>query len=388
LDGKQVEKAEESHSRVLCLYIYAVLKWRFAMDPIRFSIIGGGYRTGAYLQIAHALPDRFQVDGMFVRDAAKGQELEARWHVKAYRTLDELLRASRPHFVVLSLPRSVTPIMLGELAERGMPALTETPPAPDLPGLLAVYELVRRGARIQVAEQYHLQPLHAARLAIVRSGKLGAVSQVQLSVAHDYHAISLMRKLLNIGFEDVTVSAHRFVSPLVAGPDRSGPPDQEKIVQSTQVLAYLDFGDKFGVYDFCNDQYRSWIRSLRVLVRGDRGEIDNTQVHYLADFRTPVNLELMRQDAGENGNLEGFYHKGFLAGSEWVYQNPIAPARLNDDEIAIATCLDKMAEYVAGGPDFYSVAEAAQDHYVSLMIHRALAAQETVRTTVQPWARA
>jgi hypothetical protein len=47
-----------------------------------------------------------------------------------------------------------------------------------------------------------------------------------------------------------------------------------------------------------------------------------------------------------------------------------------------------MAEYVTGGPDFYSVAEAAQDHYVSLMIQRALASQETVRTTVQPWAQA
>lgn len=47
-----------------------------------------------------------------------------------------------------------------------------------------------------------------------------------------------------------------------------------------------------------------------------------------------------------------------------------------------------MAEYVAGGPDFYSIAEAAQDHYISLMIQRALTSQETVHTTVQPWARA
>lgn len=152
------------------------------MDPIRFGIIGGGYRTRPYLQIARALPDRFQVSGMFVRDAVKGQALEALWNVKTYRTLDELLHASRLHFVVVSLPRSVTPVILGELAERGIPALTETPPAPDLESLLAVFELVRRGARIQVAEQYHLQPLHAARLAIVRSGKLGTVTQVQQSV--------------------------------------------------------------------------------------------------------------------------------------------------------------------------------------------------------------
>jgi hypothetical protein len=33
-------------------------------------------------------------------------------------------------------------------------ALTENPPAQDLSGLLAVYHLCKRGARIQVVEQY------------------------------------------------------------------------------------------------------------------------------------------------------------------------------------------------------------------------------------------
>src|SRR5438552_19061983 len=84
------------------------------MDPIRFAILGGGYRTQAYLQIARELPDRFQVDSMFVRNAAKGQALEARWNVKTYRTLEELLHSSKPHFVVVSLPRSVTALTLRE----------------------------------------------------------------------------------------------------------------------------------------------------------------------------------------------------------------------------------------------------------------------------------
>lgn len=117
------------------------------MDPIQFDIIGGGYRTRAYLQIARAMPDRFQVGGMFVRDATKGQALEAQWNVKTYRTLDELLHVSRAHFVVVSLPRSVTPLILRELTEKGIPALTETPPASDLAGLLDVYELVIEGLK-------------------------------------------------------------------------------------------------------------------------------------------------------------------------------------------------------------------------------------------------
>jgi hypothetical protein len=141
------------------------------------------------------------------------------------------------------------------------------------------------------------------------------------------------------------------------------------------------------VFDFTGDQYFSWIRSPRVLVRGERGEINNREVRYLQDFKTPVELELRRVDAGQYGNLEGYYHKGILAGSEWVYRNPFVPGKLTDDEIAIATCLTKMAAYAGGGPSFYSLAEAAQDHYLGLMIHRAAQSGETVVADRQPWAR-
>jgi len=266
-----------------------------------------------------------------------------------------------------------------------VPALAETPPAPDLEGLIAVNRLTKQGAKIQVAEQYAFQPLHAARLAIARSGRLGRVTQAQVSAAHGYHGISLIRKLLGITDENACIKACRFTSPIVAGPGRDGPPAEESIASSTQVIAFLNFGDRLGVYDFTGDQYFSWIRSPRVLVRGERGEINNDTVRYLEDFRTPVTLKLLRQNAGEAGNLEGYYHKGILAGAEWVYRNPFIPARLTDDEIAVATCLKKMACYAEGGPEFYPLAEGSQDHYLAMMIDRAVASGETVSTTAQPW---
>lgn len=156
---------------------------------------------------------------------------------------------------------------------------------------------------------------------------------------------------------------------------------------SRQVIAHLDFAGKLAIYDFCDDQYFSWIRSPRVLVRGERGEINNNQVRYLADFRTPISFEFVRQNAGEDGNLEGYYHKGILAGNEWVYKNPFAPGHLSDDEIAIASCLVKMDRYVAGGPDFYSLAEASQDQYLNLMIEHALTSSQAISTTQQPWTK-
>jgi predicted dehydrogenase len=356
------------------------------MNPSRFAIVGGGWRSQFFLRVAQALPERFEVAGMFVRDEVKGRALEAEWGVKTYRTLDELLRLSDLRFVVVSVPRTVTPQILTILAEHSLPALTETPPAADLDGLLMLHELSKRGARIQVAEQYHLQPLHVARLNFVRSGKLGHVTQAQVSIAHDYHGISLLRRFLGLTFESPKITAHRFTSSLIAGPDRSGPPTHEHTVTSEQQIAYLDFGDKLGVFDFASEQYRSWIRSNRLLVRGDRGEINNHQVRYLQDYRTPVTLTFTRQDAGEEGNLEGYFHRGILLGSEWLYTNPFIPARLSDDEIAVASCMVGMDQYVDGGADMYSLAEASQDQYISLMIAQAIASGQTITTTRQPWA--
>ena len=64
-----------------------------------------------------------------------------------------------------------------------MPVLAETPPAPDLKGLIQLSKDLPGNARVQVAEQYPFQPLHAARLALARSGKLGEITQAQISVA-------------------------------------------------------------------------------------------------------------------------------------------------------------------------------------------------------------
>ena len=354
--------------------------------PTDFGIIGGGWRAEFFLRVARELPEQFHIGGMLVRDAVRGERLETEWGVKTVRTLDELLHLADFEFVVVSVPWAVSPPMLRALTEHGMPALAETPPAPDLDGLIALHELTARGATIQVAEQYQFQPMHAARLALARSGKLGTVTQAQVSAAHGYHGINLLRGLLNVGFDEVTITARSFSSPIVAGPGRSGPPSGEKVVESQQVIAQLDFGDKLGVFDFTGDQYFSWIRSPRLLVRGERGEINNQQVRYLQDFLTPIELDLRRVDAGQGGNLEGYYHKGIMAGSDWLYRNPFIPARLTDDEIAVATCLQKMSAYVQGGPGFCGLPEASQDHYLSLMINEAIKTGEAVQTQKQVWA--
>ena len=134
-----------------------------------------------------------------------------------------------------------------------------------------------------------------------------------------------------------------------------------------------------------SDQYFSWRRSNRLLVRGERGEINNLDASYLSDFRTPIRVRFERIDAGQAGNLEGYYHKGYSAGVAWWYQNLFVPGRLSDDEIAIATCLESMARYLQTGNSFYSLAEGSQDHYLSLMIDEAAKSGKTLKSSSQVW---
>ena len=357
------------------------------MEATVFALVGGAWRAEFYLRIARELPERFSVCGIVTRSESSGRALETAWGVPTFRSLNALLDVCRPSFVVVSVPWQAAPEVTKELTVRGIPVLTETPPAPDVAGLVDLWSLVSAGARIQVAEQYQFQPLHAARLALIRSGRLGVVNEAFLSVCHGYHAMSLIRQVLDVGFSNAKIRADRWVSPIVGGPGREGGPEAEVIQESPRVVAGLDFSGKVGHYDFSDDQYFSWIRSLGFVARGDRGELRDETLRYLKDFRTPVVLDLKRQQTGANGNLEGHHLRGILAGDEWIYTNPQAPGRLSDDEIAVATCLDRMAVYVKTGVEFSSFADAAQDHYLSLMIEKAWKTGETVVTETQPWAK-
>ena len=174
--------------------------------------------------------------------------------------------------------------------------------------------LAERGARIQVAEQYQFQPIHAARLAIARSGRLGTISQAQISAAHGYHGIDLIRRFLDdrVRAGDHPRAALRVDDRRRARPRRPAARRADRAIRAGH--RQFDFDGRLGVYDFTDDQYFSWIRSHRVLVRGDRGEIHDTTVRYLEDATTPVTLELRRHAIGQDGDLSGLGFEGITAG--------------------------------------------------------------------------
>jgi predicted dehydrogenase len=358
--------------------------------PIRFGLVGSGWRAGCYLSTASLLGGRCAVTGVTGRSRARADALAARWGIPAFDGARELVRATSPDFLFVSVKGEATAFVLRGLMDLGLPLLVETPPAQSVEDLESLWlEAEARGARIQVAEQYWLQPLQQARLAAIEAGLIGKPSYVHASVNHNYHNVSLMRKYLGLGFESARIRASVFSAPVTQGPGRGGPPEKEEIKNPEHLVGLLDFGEKGrGLFDFESDQHRSWIRSERLLVRGEKGELCDSRISYLEDFRSPVFDELRRVQTGGDSNFEDYYLKGITLGSAWLYRNPFDPARLSDEEISQAACLAAMEDYVATGAGFYSLAQASQDQYLALMLRKAAVSGEEIVTEERSWARA
>jgi predicted dehydrogenase len=327
------------------------------------------------------------VTGVVVRDAAKGHAFESKWGVPAFRTVDELLEQVPLQFAVTCVPWDVNPSIVKVLTTRGVPVLSETPPAPDVAQMTDLCRsVVANGGKVQVAEQYHLRPHHVAQIAFAESGKLGRIHEAQVSVGHGYHGISIMRRFLRVLYEDCTIHGSSFRSRSVAGPGKLGSPAREELSGSIQHLYRFEYDAGLGLFDFADEQYFSWIRNERILVRGERGEILNDTVTYLKDYLTPIRLDIVRHQDGTNGDLSPPSLRGIQLGEGWIYRNPFLTARLIDDEIALATCLVRMNEYIRTGSEFYTLAEACQDHYLYLMAEQSATEGRPLKTARQAWA--
>ena len=347
---------------------------------IRFGLVGGGWRAEFFTRVARELPKTFQFAGVVQRDFAKAQAFGAKWGAPAFESYGGLKDAG-VDFVVVSVRPEAHPTILAELHKLGLAVLCETPAALDLPAMIEIWRLVEAGMKLHIAEQYLYQPLHAARLQLIAGGALGQVNSTRVSVAHGYHGVSLMRHFLGIGFENATIRGKLFSARGLEGPSRFGWPESERFAATEQLLGEFDFGDRLGLFDFTNVQYRSPVHSMHVVVRGDRGELSDFELRVMPEYGQPLVRQITRTDSGRYSDLYGYAIKWLSCGDEVVWTNPYPGARLMDDEIAIAVAMEMMA---GDGP--YPYALGAQDQYLALLMRQAAETGETVKSTRQPWA--
>ncbi|MEW1956819.1 Gfo/Idh/MocA family oxidoreductase [Kineococcus sp. NPDC059986] len=357
--------------------------------PLRLGVVGTGFRTGLFLDLAARVPHLVEVTGVLGRSHASAEAAVAGRGVRAADDLTGLLGTS-PELVLVAVPVAAAPAVVTELVAHGARVLTETPPAPDLDGLRALWAAVGATGRVQVAEQYLLFPHTAARLQVARDGLLGDVTSVQVSSTQTYHATSVLRGFLGVGAQTARVVATATTTPLadpVARPGWTGDPAPRP---QTTTVATVDFGDgRTGLYDFTQTQTRNPLRTRRLVVRGSLGELVEDRVVRLADATTVLTSSLERRQTGHQQDVQGLDLDQISFEGRVVFRNPFVGSRLSDEEVALATLLVQARDWARGaGPEPYALAAAAQDHLLGLAITEAARTGQPVTTTREAWADA
>lgn len=310
---------------------------------IRFAVIGSGWRSLFYVRIARALPDMFELTALLCRGQEKADRIQKEYGIHTTTSEDEII-ASKPDFVVSAVNKSSMSDVVRYWAAKGIPVLSETPAGLDIDTLKAIRQDVENGARIQVAEQYFLYPSIKALIDECKSGTIGEPVSLTISAMHDYHAASVIRRMLGTGLEDVAITGKTFSMKVTDTRTRYEVLTEGRVVEKEEKHLIMEYADgKTAFYDFMSDQYRSPIRNRYINLRGTRGEIINDTVYYL-----------------DKDNL--------AACKKLDITNPYGYAGLSEDEAAITGILLGMKEYVDTGKEVYPMDEALYDAYIGILM--------------------
>lgn len=357
---------------------------------MKIGIIGTGWRAQGYMKVIRLFSHRMEVSAVLAHSEKSAQEMELYFPGKVERNLEEFLKRDYD-FVMVLVPGKNVLLYIEKLMEKGIPVLSETPPGYGVEELEKCWKLKEKyHGKIQVAEQCHLRPYYQAVLNIIERGCLGEVSNMFMGMLHDYHAVSLMRKVLHVGFENCTIYARQYDFPVQhhcgrEGLHRNG---KENIVHDRRKRGDFIFeSGKTGFYDFSDEQYFNYFRTRHMNVRGTLGEIYDFELSYLGEDGLPSMGRIGRDDPGQFENLEGCTLRSLYFNGKTVYENPYwkEGVRLSDDEIAMAGILDGMKRYADGGEEIYSLQDALQDTYLYLSMDEAIKKEEPVSTRKMCW---
>ena len=337
---------------------------------LSYVIVGSGYRAEYFGRVAQTWPELFRA--LFLcRSEEKAAKLKRNTGVDAVLTA-EAAEAFRPDFIVVAVDRGHVADVAEEWLARGCPVVTETPVGDSEDKLERLRRLGEGGAKIVCCEQYHRQPLLAAGLEAVRQGLIGAPQTAYISLVHDYHAASLIRRALLVGKESYTLRGSRRVSPAVETDSRYGAILDGRVTDEVRDQALVTFeSGKTAIYDFAPLHYRSYIRARHFTVRGDRGEWSDTTLYGLDERNRPWRQALMPEIPEKYRCLDTQYLRDLR--KAW---RPELFLDTLQDEYAIATILLDMGEYLSGGPSPYPLWEAIEDARFWLRIQEAVEPRE------------
>lgn len=371
------------------------------MGKYRFIIVGSGWRSLFYVRIAKSLPHDFELCAMLCRTREKAERMASDHGIHTTTSAEECVEL-RPDFVVVAVNKDSLADVSKEWLEKGFTVLCETPASLKMETLHELWALHEQGAKLTVAEQYIYYPFYYAIDQVLKKEWIGDPYCAVVSLAHEYHGVSLMRNFLREEMTPFQVTGKTFSFPTVETMSRYEQFADGRTADKKRTTAVFEFADgKVGLYDFDSEQYRSPIRHNYLNIRGPRGEIKDNKIYYLDQDNQPrcTKLEISTRTVEvpdeENPNLkriEQITQIGLHGTSDTVCI-PYFNVPLASDETAIAKVMYGVAAYAKGekigsgelrNPP-YSLKSAMQDAYMTILLQQAITTGQKVKSTKQPW---
>lgn len=319
------------------------------MKKTRFVIVGSGWRAAFYVRLAKVMSDRFELLYMLCRSSEKAEQISDEFDIPVTTSISDCIEAE-PDFVVVAVSKSSISQVSLEWLDRGFFVLAETPAALDFENLKLLKNLGEKGRRLVIAEQYHLYPENREILSLLEENLIGKPDCLNISLAHDYHAMSLIRAFLRIPLDEkFSVRAKSYFFETTETFTRYEHFTDGRSAPKKRCVAVFEFENgKVAFYDFDSEQYRSPIRKNSLKIQGARGEIIDGKIFYL--------------DSKNEACQKSLYSE---------------TEEFSQDESALALLLQEMADYVRGeGKNPYPLEEALQDSFMAILMHKAEASGE------------
>ena len=349
------------------------------MSKYHFIIVGSGWRSLYYVRVAKALPDIFQLDAMLCRTKEKADKMAEELSINTTTSIQECVDY-KPDFAVIAVNKSSGCEIAMEWMDRGITVLSETPAALSVEQLKKLYEYYNAGKKQVVAEQYRNYPSNKAAIRLIKSGILGDVSCMNISLAHEYHGFSLIRAYLGITAGDnYNVSAKIYEFPTTQTLTRYDKYMDGRVADKKRCIATFEFDNgKVAWYDFDSEQYRSPIRKNTVKVQGVRGEMIDDTIYYLDDNNEGCTEKIKTEirttvTDNENPNLSTICEvEKITCNGKVLYEPEWGMCNLTEDETAIAALMEGTAMYSRGEADSpYPIEDALADAYTAILLEEA-----------------
>ncbi len=332
----------------------------------KIGIVGAGDRISRiYAPIFKAMPDEYQVVGITSRSAEKASKLAASFGANTYGDIRSLVEKERPSFLLVAVPDRVVQSIIEQIVPLGVPVLLETPFGWNVrKGRQLLRKIEKREMTFGVAEQTPLLPAEQLKQRLIELGLIGDVRKVHNGCAvYAYHGLAAMKSYLP-NQRQTHICAERRASSADTADQTSHDPGSQ-----TQLRATISLKNGASMLHWQFDEPSEI--SGRLSVAGTSGKlVDDALME--GEQSEAVAVNKFHRDADPEGGLMSLVVETSLGEVRWT--NPFPGKGFNDEQIAVASVLDRMVSAVNYGAwPSYDAARAQNDMELLTAIRYSLA---------------